>query len=586
MRTASQEGAEGYHRELKERGRTLLEHVAASTSSLWGAQALMALGDGRERVEEIVHTYMSGPGLGSFDMVATMLLICRWGEALPESVHAQVKERMTRGIFHRGNTENHWLLYYTATLLSAERWSDVEDWWNGLSRVAARAEAMRWILGTIDSTARQGHHEYDSPQYHTCHVLCMIALADHAQDPHLRKQAEQMATLYIADMAVEYFHGAWVGGHSREGYRENTHTMTGTASALGFYYFGDVAFDPTAHGKDMACPAVTARYRPPALVAEVARDRERPFVVRKTKAPRTIYRHVAREAEPVHKYTYISRSFALGSTQVGLPGAPAGPIDLVSWDLSWAGPTHQAKVVCNHPYLSPGRFSAFLSELPQAIGRSVAEAHKPYLQNPDRLFGASPYEQMMQYESALVVLYRIPPGDRAPYIHLYLPKGMTWVERKGWILGDGGSFYAGIRPIGTYRWLEILEEPLVNGWLLRIEGLDVGLALEAEEAAAIDGFETFCAEMVKPRLDLWEWPGEGRVTFDTRRGHRLEMTYDGPHRVDGREIDYRAWPMVEAPWVEAALGSGRVVFRRDGQSLELDFQVDPAKPMLPMRVIG
>ena len=102
MRTASQEGAEGYHRELKERGRTLLEHVAASTSSLWGAQALMALGDGRERVEEIVHTYMSRPGLGSFDMVATMLLICRWGEALPESVHAQVKERMTGGIFHRG----------------------------------------------------------------------------------------------------------------------------------------------------------------------------------------------------------------------------------------------------------------------------------------------------------------------------------------------------------------------------------------------------------------------------------------------------------------------------------------------------
>jgi len=55
---------------------------------------------------------------------------------------------------------------------------------------------------------------------------------------------------------------------------------------------------------------------------------------------------------------------------------------------------------------------------------------------------------------------------------------------------------------------------------------------------------------------------------------------------DGKEIDYRAWPLVEAPWVEAALGSGRVVFRRDGESLEMDFQVDPAKPMLPMRVIG
>lgn len=588
--------AEEYDAELEARGRQILEHVASSASSLWSAQALMALGDGKERVPDIVQSRLAPSAsvdgfkvvaTGTFDVLAAMLLACRWGEVLPESVDAHIKEVMSRGIFHRGNTENHWLMHYTGTLLATERWPEVEVWWNGLSRTAVRAEAMRWIGGMIDRTARQGHHEYDSPQYHTCHVLCMIALTDYAQDPHLRMQAEQMATLYIADMALEYFHGAWVGGHSREGYRQNTWTMPGMAAALGFYYFGDVEFDPEAHGQqDMACPAVTARFKPPALLADLARDRKRPFVVKKTKAPRTIYRHVEREAEPVRKYTYISPSFALGSTQVGLPGPPAGPIDLVSWDLSWAGPKHQAKVVCNHPYLSPGRFSAFLSELPQAIGRSVAEAHKPYLQNPDRLFGASPYEQMMQHESAIIVLYRIPPEDRAPYVHLYLPKGMPWIEREGWILGDGGGFYVGIRPIGEYRWLEILEEPLVDGWLIRMEGSEVGLALEVEEAEEVETFETFCEEMVAPRLDLSGWPEPGRVGFETRRGHRLEMTYDGPHQVDGREIDYASWPMYDAPWVKASLDTGRVVFRRGAEQLELDFEMDPDKPMLPIRVIG
>ena len=585
---------EEYRKELEIRGRQLLEQIAPSASSLWGAQALMVLGE-QERAAEILQKSMTptvfpdgsrAVTTGTFDLVATMLLICRWGEMLPDSVVAQVREAMTGGILGRGNTENHWLMNYTGTLLAAERWPEVETWWNGLPRTAVHAEAMRWLTGMIDRTARQGHHEYDSPQYHACHLLCMIALADHAEDPNLRAQAEQMATLYVADMALEYFHGAWVGGHSREGYRQNTWTLVGTAAALGFYYFGDVEFDPTAHGQDMACPAVTARFRPPAFLAELARDRDQPYTVKKTKAPRTIYRHVDREAEPVRKYTYVSPSFALGSTQVGLPGAPAGPIDLVSWDLSWAGPNHQATVVCNHPYLSPGRFSAFLSEVPQPIGRSVGEAHKPYLQNPDRLFGASPYEQMLQHESAIIVLYKIPPEDRAQYVHLYLPKSMTWAERAGWILGDGGSFYVGIRTIGRYRWLEILEEPLVDGWLLRIDGSEVGIALEAEEAEEAGTFEAFCDEMAGPRLDLSGWPEPGRVGFETRRGHRLEITYDGPHRVDGAEIDYGTWPLYEAPGVEAPLGTGRVLFRRGAEQLELDFGVDPAKPMIPMRVIG
>jgi hypothetical protein len=522
---------------------------------------------------------------GTFDVLAAMTLICRWGDRLPEPAHAHVRTVMTEGILHRGNTENHWLMHYTGVLLAAERWPDVETWGNGLPRTAVRAEAARWITGMIDRTARQGHHEYDSTQYHHCHLLSMIALTDHAQDPHLRDQAGRMAALYVADMALEYFHGAWAGGHSRESYRQNTWTLVGASAALGFYYFGDVPFDPEIHRDEMVCPALVSRFKPPPLLADLARDRVRPRVVKKTKAPRTIYRGVDREAGPVRKYTYLSPSFALGSTQVGLPGAPAGPIDLVSWDLCWAGPKHQAKVVCGHPYLSPGRFSAFLSGLPQAIGRAVA-APKPFLQNPDRLFGASPCERMMQHESALLVLYRIPPEDPTPYVNLYLPRSVSWTERGDWIMGDAGAFYVGLRPVGPYRWQEVWEENHLDGWLIRIEGRDVGLALEAEEARSVGTFENFCEEMAGPRLDLSGWPEQGRVRFETLGGHALDLTYDGPHRVDDDEIDYGSWPLYEAPGVEAPLGAGRIAFRRGDERLDLDFEVDPRKPMLPMRVIG
>jgi hypothetical protein len=186
-----------------------------------------------------------------------------------------------------------------------------------------------------------------------------------------------------------------------------------------------------------------------------------------------------------------------------------------------------------------------------------------------------------------VALYRIPASDPAPYANLYLPReGVAWTERDGWILGDARSFYMALRPIGAYRWAEIREEDLVDGWLLRLEGSAPGLVLEVEEADEAGVYPNFCEEMVVSRLDLSGWPDPGRVRFESLRGHELDILYDGPHRVDGEEIDYGAWPLVEAPGVEAPLGEGRVRFRGESGAFELDFEVDPARPMIPMRVIG
>ena len=187
----------------------------------------------------------------------------------------------------------------------------------------------------------------------------MITLADHAADPHLRRQVEQVLSLYVADMALEYFYGAWAGGHSREGYRENTWRKSGAISALQYLYFGDEEFEPKHHVHGFCIPPATAAYRPPALFAEMAVDRSTAHAVKKTKAPRTIYRRVEHEARPVRKYTYMSPSFALGSSQLGLPGPGAGPIDLISWDLTWRGENHQAKICCKPSIQEPGTIQRF-----------------------------------------------------------------------------------------------------------------------------------------------------------------------------------------------------------------------------------
>ncbi len=194
--------ATSYREELESRGRVLLEHVARTPSSLWGAQALLALGAERGRVDEVVRSSVPD-SMGAFGTLAAAWLACRWGDDLSDEAENLLKVTLTERVSHRGNTENHWLVHYAVTLVAAERWTDVDTWWNGLSREAIHAEAKRWILGTIDRTARLGHHEYDSPQYHTCHVLSMILLADHAGDAQVRHQAAQMATLFIADLTPQ-----------------------------------------------------------------------------------------------------------------------------------------------------------------------------------------------------------------------------------------------------------------------------------------------------------------------------------------------------------------------------------------------
>jgi hypothetical protein len=580
--------------------------VARDAWSLWNLHALMATGPAPERVDETVARGLNGSLVGQrttaqpliggpFQILPAALLLCRWRDELPATVVSRIRDLFTVGILERGNTENHWLMFYTGNLLAAEQFAEAQTWSSGLPAAASHAEAKRWILGMIDRTVRLGHHEYDSTGYQVEHLIPYIGLADHAQDEEVRCQAHKMATLLVADMALEYFHGAWPGGHSREGYRQNTWTRIGPIQGLQYAYFGGLEFAAAQHSNGFIGPAVTARFRPPVLLAELAHDRDSAQVVRKTKARRTIYRHVEQDGQPVRKYTYLSRSFALGSTQVGLPGAPAGPIDLVSWDLSWDGPEHNAKIVCNHPYRSPGRFSAFLSDLPQSIGRSVSSG-KPYLQWEDRLFGASPYERMMQHEGCVIVLYDVPADDAVPFVNLYLPRGVNWDEREGWVLSDVGSFYVAVRPLGAHRWLSIREgnqanimvthPDLIDGWIVRLWGQRVGLVLEAVEADSVASYEDFCARRVRTGLDLTRWPLERQVGVETLAGDRLDMTYDGPHCVNGKPIDYAAYPLYDAPGAHAEMGSGKVLFQRGDKRLELDFGVDPDSAMLPMRVVG
>jgi hypothetical protein len=586
-----------YHAQVDARIGQVVEVMSQDARSTWDGHALVANGKDDERLSRILEEGLGHPtpgpapriSSGTFEIITAITILLRAEDRLAPGAVEHVRHVITEGILHRDNTENHWLMHYTTLLLAAERWPETQRWGNGLTTAAVHAEARRWILGMIERTARFGHHEYDSPIYHILHMACMTALADHAHELHVRQQAQNVLALFVADLALENFHGTWAGGHSREGDRQNTWTYPGSIAGLQYIYFGG-DFDPLVHCDGRLGPVLSSAYRPPRVFAEMANDRTRAHVVRKTKAPRAILRHSQREAAPVRKYTYMSPSFALGSTQVGLPGPPAGPIDLVSWDLTWQGPRHQAKIVSNHPFRSSGRMSAFLSETPQTVGTLVGRA-KPHLMTDDRFCGGSPYEQMLQHEGTVILLYRIPETDDCRFVNLYLPQSINWVQRAGWILGSTGDFHIAVRPFGSCIW-DALHDQQVDGWMVRLKGPDTGLVLETVEALQM-GFAAFCDARVAAAVDLSGWPQDNRVAVATTSGDSLQMEYgNGPdrqpgvHLVNGERVDYESYALYDAPGVAAPVNTGRMHFISGDASLTLDFGIDPASTPIPMRVIG
>lgn len=600
---------EQYRREVDERTEKVMYAAAEGhNDSMWSVHAKLSIQNDPRQIGDVVAAAIDrslyeiipgGEGAklgGPFHVLPAMLLLRRWESVMPPETIETIRTFFLDGVLVRGNTENHWLMYYAGNLLAAERWQDEPRFWDGRPPEAMRREATRWILGTIERTARIGHHEYDSPGYQIEHMAPLIGLYEHTRDKHLREQVERVLTLKVADMALEYFKGSWAGSHSREGYRENTWTRVGPIQTLQYLYLGGEDFNADYHLHHYAIPAAASSYRPPSMFADMAWDRSTPQLVRKTKAPRNIIRHAPQAAGPVRKSTYLSRSFALGSAQINLPGTAAGPIDLVSWDLTWSAPRHQGKICCNHPFQGPERFSAFLPPYPQNALRDIGGG-KPYLQSKDRLFGASPFERMLQHEGTIIVLYRIPAQDEAPFVNLFLPKDTDWVERGGWLFGDQGDFHVGVRPIGPWHWerirvarndsIMVTQGDLIDGWLLRIQDPRAGLVLEAVEAADVASFDEFCEGRAALDVDLSAWPDGEMVRAQTFSGTQMEIVYDGSHRIDGELVDYDSWPLYEAPGgTYAEVDTGKMRFAHGGQVVDVDFGLDVTKAMMPMRVIG
>jgi hypothetical protein len=463
---------------------------------------------------------------------------------------------------YRGDTENHWCLYYASLYLAAEQWPDLPgtEWFNGKSSAENLAESRDYLIHWIRITTTIGQGEFDSPDYLPEYVIPMVLLAQFAEDSFMQKRGRMMTDYLLADFAVEHLAGQYVGGFSRIYEPAVYIPLRSPASAFAYLYFG--TGDPVASGWTLF-PALSD-YQLPEIIYNIAIDREIPYVHRERKRVRNIIRFGDEINPPVFKYTYMTKDYAIGSLQGGI----LQPIQQHTWSIRFTEGNPYTAIFGLHPYWSGEELAMFFPQRVKTIVDDVVLSKNTY-NKPEKWTGGSPYERTFQNKGTLILLYDIPEGTNSPHISGFIPKNLDdrIIDESGWIVCKAGETFIGWYPLEEYHWIE--EE--IN-WRLHSPYLQNGYIIESGSAAEfgdIDHFISLLRER-RPVDDLKS--GNVSVRYTTIRGDSMRFIFPDIRYLNGERIDFSGYKLFDGPHLQADVGSERLTIRYGTMTRYLDFQ--------------
>jgi len=557
------------------------------------------------RLAQITAGKPDGNMFWMFPMVTVMMA----GErGLDEAARTRIAELWRTYWPSRGDTENHWVLYYSSLYLAgqANPGAGPEQWFNGRSSAENMAEARSYLEHWMEVTTSFGQGEYDSPNYLEEYVVGLCLLSGWAEDAAFRHKAHMLLDYVLYDYAVEALDGYYGGAHSRVYPRQIVAPGLTPSKALGWYLFGFGERQPNGIMQVLALSG----YAPPPILERIARDRDQPYVERELKRTRWRMRHAGpdsfvigdKRTVPVYKYSYVDRDFILGSTQGGL----LQPIQQQTWSLLWRTDLPTAKAANTffsvQPYSSPLEGTMYFGADWDTVTNLIARSKADY-DSEDKLPSGSPYEQVFQQGAALVALYDMPEGNRFSHITTFFSRDLenTVEDSSGWIFAQGGPVYIAYRPFapgvwkpndwthllandakgfigaGFSKWGEgsrcYVSDALRNGCVVQVAA--------ARDYATFDAFKS----AVRALPLKYSTAGSPEATFTTLDGTVLHARYGAPPAVNGRPVDFANWPLFDSPFGHAARGSQKLEITFGSERLLLDFKhnlsqqsVVPAQP--------
>jgi hypothetical protein len=454
---------------------------------------------------------------------------------------------------------NYRLMMDGAGYLAAEEWPELVDA-DGLNAGDVRKATRERLFGYFDGICRNNFDEFGAPIYLAVDLGAVRMLAEFARDPEMRKRATLTLDAMFLDIACTWNQGYNIGSASRAKYWYSTQTSPdsmGSTAATAWIYFG--ANRPVS-GTDWFWMAPAGRYELPEPIIRVARERSRPFT-HQSAVP-------ASGSAQVRRTTYHSMNYGLAS----------------QWDHA-TSPTSSLYKEARRNLLK------WVSDRPvSTFAVCMENPARPYRLSENRAnrlgYGENSFSQYLQHEGTLIGVYAVPADF--PYYKLYAPfttQGaiVKRIERAGWIFCHNGSMLMGFFTVKPHAWgkkqmegCDLLWcEARKNGWVLETSELKpfAGGGVDAELNRFAD------AVLAKAQVDSSGIDAEcPRLRYRSLTGHTLDLTwrphavrYTDQSKVNGRAVNYSAWPLLKNPWVLQETNSPHLTISIGGKRLVYDF---------------
>jgi hypothetical protein len=548
-----------------------VDRANPSSGSLAEVAAKLALREDPDWCSQRVIELMAEPSGDMFWMFPCTTVAYLGRDQLSAEARAAIRDAWRRYMPQRGDTENHWVMYYSSLYLMAALYPHEpgESWYTGKTSEENRLEAEGFLRHWVDLTTTRGQGEYDATHYIGEYAIPMLMLATWAPDDRMQRLGQMMLEYVMADFAGDTLDGLYVGAHSRASDRDVFEKWYNLYSFFSWLFFDNLPVTPGYGGWGIyfAASAEVSSFTLPEVIRRLATERAGPYLQREVKRTRHRWRGSDIRNLPVYKQTYITPDYAVGSSQGGL----LQPIQQHTWDVTWSVPdprgVHNTLFAIN-PHYSAEELQMYFTEHPDSMPAAVTRQGKPTYMSEDKFLGASPYEQVYQEQDALIALYHTTEGATFEHVNGFFSKDLTRFEEhpSGWIFVQGGNAYIAYFPLAPYEWRPI------EGGGRRLYSAQRANGCVVQVAAVRDfrGWDDFKTAVLQLRLTTATTP-KPHVRFTSLRGHAIEFAYDEVPLVDGVRVDYSRWGLFDSPYMQSPLNSRHLTLTHGRLRRVLDF---------------
>jgi len=508
------------------------------------------------------------PHVNGFALWGVLNVYMRYRDKMPPQLQEEVKWICTSNTSWFGSTGNLGFLIPFNLFLTEKLWGAESLPKDG--RYGPRGEAaLKLFYKRMDYTVSRGSPEFASRNYVLANIGILQNFDNPFIDPELAQRARIAYEISVAHAAGTWLRGNWVtpAGRSYPSYMTQQPFIN---ASMFWLYFGGMT--PTLNGDSSTIYTAAESWRPHPLIVNAATDRGRAYV------------HRSRFDGSHHFQTaYIDRTYGVYSTALTHPPTggksaiwgqtyPYGVMfdqpDTSKASLCWMTvPGCDDKPLTNHTQGVSSRFCEYL----QREGSLLLVAND--LRNAGHLPKIRPEvrgHQQFSLETRSILAF-VPDGylalidDSATDGRIFLDYGsvliafsasqpFTWTPRRG--VFSGGS-------------------PSKEDSEFRIAADNAALAMEAAPpdefpaatpAERLAAFKKVIAAKTNVKLGSDERaappptgkPADGQApgtvtlakgTYVDRFGHTLEKTFQGPAKIDGKEVEYASWPLIDNPWM-------------------------------------